>query len=563
MPLRVVDAVTVEAKTPKLTAVFKGPRLVSLADASGRSLALHKGDDGPPALELLFADGKPQAVGEGPYARVHAAQISQSVAHIYVEDVEGDACLRLSTDPAGRLTVEPSAQTLRHGLGAVRWNVSGIAPGFKLVAPLFQGCRQDLEHCLVTIRRWEWPFTWEAALAILQGDGFGWSLCCHDRLSLPKALKVGHENDPRTLAFDTEALGPWDANTAVGSLGWVIDVYQGDWPVAAREYRHWLEATYDYASLRALRPQWAGDIRLALQWCPCDMAILEAAAKVVPPESILVHIPRWRSDAYDENYPEYVPSDEGRKFVREAVGRGFRILPHFNYFAIDPGHAIFSRVRDFVLRDVVTKRLMGWRWKDGGCPPFPQGHGMIDQLRREKVMTYLHAGSSTWRRELLRRASEALADLGAPAIFVDQTLCTFNLDNSLVENLTSTEGMLWLTRELCELDGRPAVGGEGRNEMCMQYQTFAQAHLFWSHHKSCPCFDELDPVPVGEVLYGDLCRTMGYTNLAGDTPQSQWRLTVHEKLGTIPSLAVKEARQIEEPTPGARRVLDRAASGGG
>ena len=64
-------------------------------------------------------------------------------------------------------------------------------------------------------------------------------------------------------------------------------------------------------------------------------------------------------------------------------------------------------------------------------------------------------------------------------------------------------------------------------------------------------------VPVGEVLYGDLCRTMGYTNLAGDTPESQWRLTVHEKLGAIPSLAVKEARQIEDPTPGVRRVLDR------
>ena len=134
MSIRMIDAVTVEVKTPKLTALFKGPRLVSLSDAAGRPLLRHKGDDGPPALELLFADGKPQAVGEGPYARVKAAQISQSVAHIYVEDVEGDACLRISTDSAGRLTVEPSAQTLRHGLGCVRWNVAGVAAGASLPA---------------------------------------------------------------------------------------------------------------------------------------------------------------------------------------------------------------------------------------------------------------------------------------------------------------------------------------------------------------------------------------------------------------------------------------------
>ena len=35
MPVHVVDNVTVEIKTPKLSALFKGPRLVSLADAAG------------------------------------------------------------------------------------------------------------------------------------------------------------------------------------------------------------------------------------------------------------------------------------------------------------------------------------------------------------------------------------------------------------------------------------------------------------------------------------------------------------------------------------------------
>ena len=249
--------------------------------------------------------------------------------------------------------------------------------------------------------------------------------------------------------------------------------------------------------------------------------------------------------------------EAGAAFIAAAQQLGFRIMPHFNYFAIDPNHPLFSRVRDFAMRDVRTRKLMGWRWKSGVLP-FPQGHGRIADFRSTKAMAYLHTGLSLWRRELVRRIGAAAAELRTPALFVDQTLCTFDLDNALVENLTCWDGMVALTRELTELDGPPAVGGEGLNELSMRYQTFAQAHLFKSWHANCANFEQLDPVPVGDFLYGDLCRTMGYANLSGRDEASALRLLVHEKLNALPSLTVREAEEIENPCPAVRRVLDRA-----
>jgi len=173
-------------------------------------------------------------------------------------------------------------------------------------------------------------------------------------------------------------------------------------------------------------------------------------------------------------------------------------------------------------------------------------------------MAYVHSGSSTWRRELVWRVAEVLKKLGTGGVFVDQTLCTWNCDNGLVENISTSEGMVALTRELSELEGPPAIAGEGRNEMCMRYLSFAQAHLFTSWHKNCDKFEELDPAPVNELLYGELCKTIGYANLAGDDPDSNLRIETHHRLGALPTLCGVTPEQIENPTPGVRRILERA-----
>lgn len=555
MSITIKDSLTLEVVTPRLKAVFKGAALVSLTSATGRSLLQSAGGAG---LGVTVSDAAPTPIGASEFAHVQVVKLGERVAHVYIDDDEGDACLKISVDDQDRLVLEPSAQTIRQGLGAVRLNLAGVAADLKLVAPFFQGCRVDLASPLA-VGYWSWPQMWEAAIVILQGQGEGWSVHCEDRRCLPKGLAVIGES--RTLGLDTQAMGPWSTNAAVGGLAWIIDCHQGDWQAPARQYHAWLREAYSLGRLAALRPSWAGDIRFGVQWCPMNPAILDALEQALPPARVLLHVPGWRADPYDVNYPEYNAAPAGKAFIEQATRRGFRVLPHFNYCAIDPNHPVFPRVLNYTVRDMHNKRLMGWRWKSGTCPPFPQGYGNIARHRDQKVMAYVHGGLSFWRRELTRRIAAAAADVGSCGAFVDQTLCTFNCDNALVENLTTTEGMLALTRDLCELDGRLAIGGEGRNEMNMQYQSFAQAHLYMSWFKNHPNFAELDPVPVCDVLLGDLCRTMGYNAIDGATPESQLRIDVHDKLGAIPSVTISTAAEIAAPNPTVKAMLAKAARG--
>ena len=476
---------------------------------------------------------------------------------MHVADEHGDACLRVSIDDQERLVVEPSAHTIRRNLASVCWRLSGIKRRLKLVAPFFQGCRQDLTHPLVAGKHWEWPHRWEAGFVVLQGARDGFSVSTFDRRHQPKAVMVGQGDEARSLAFQTVASGPAMDSVAVGSLAWVIDTHDGDWRVPAGIYREWLHRGVEADKLYSLRPEWAGDIRLALQWAGNSLAVLDAVGKVIDPRQVLIHHSGWRADPYDVNYPDYRAGKEGEAFIRKGQQMGFRVMPHFNYFAIDPNHPVFPRLTDFVAREFGSQRLMAWRWKDGHCPAPPQGFGTLASLRDEKLMYYLHPGASPWRRLLTERIVGATREHGLSAVFVDQTLCTWNLHNALIEGLSMAEGMVALTKELTELDGPLAVGGEGLNEMSMRYQTVAQAHLFDSHHHNCPHFEELDPVPVGDFLYGALCKTMAYTNIAGDTPESAWRLEVHERLGALPSLIVRNADDVLKPNPAVRRVLDR------
>ncbi len=556
MPIRTTGN-TIKITTARLSAIFDGPVLVELRNPKGQLLA-GRSKKPSPALTLGFANGETTPLCVSAYAQVHVVKVGDRVAHVHVADENGDACLRLLIDDQDRLVIEPSAHTIRRNLSSVCWRLPGIARRLKLVAPFYQGCRQDLEHPLVAGKYWEWPHRWEAAVAILQDTRCGFSVACYDRQNHPKALRVGAGDTARSLDFHTLLNGPAHDTVAVGSLQWVIDTHDGDWQVPAAAYREWLRHEAGADQLRALRPAWAGDIRLALQWAGNNRNVLDAVAKVIEPSKVLIHHASWRSDPYDVNYPEYHACKDGAAFIRKGREMGFRVMPHFNFFAIDPNHPAFPGLTDFVAREFGSQRLMAWRWKDGHCPAPPQGFGTLANLRDEKLMYYLHPGASAWRRLLAERIATAAAKHKLSTVFVDQTLCTWNLDNALVEGLTMTEGMVALTRELTELNGALAVGGEGLNEMNVRYQTFAQAHLFESHHVSNPHFTELDPVPVGDFLYGDLCKSMAYANIAGDTPDSAWRLEVHERLGALPSLIVGKPEDVLKPNPAVRHVLDRA-----
>jgi hypothetical protein len=65
---------------------------------------------------------------------------------------------------------------------------------------------------------------------------------------------------------------------------------------------------------------------------------------------------------------------------------------------------------------------------------------------------------------------------------------------------------------------------------------------------------------VGDFLFGELCRTISYANLHGRDEQSAVRMQVHAKLGTIPTITIGSADEIERPNEAVAAEFARAAA---
>lgn len=552
--------IVVETRT--LIAVWERGTLVSLARKSDGKTLLSTSANAAAPLTLLYSGSESVPLGMEPEDTVLCRRHNDHRAEIRVHGWYGDGVIRLAEDETtGDMIVEPSGYASRPGLRACRWTMGGLDRSFRLVAPFFQGIRLPLEDAFIHKSLWRWPHQWEAGLSILEERDGCLAVHCEDTRYRYKALSVGSEGDPYRLGFDTEAYGPIDANLAAGGLAWRVNVYEGDWQKPAERYRSWLKTAYRLE--HEPRPTWIHDVRLALSWCPTDTRILGALRTLLPPERVLIHLPNWRTDPYDENYPTYEPSPEGRAFVETARHAGFRIMPHFNSVDMDPTHPVYSLVRDFQYRSLESKRVEGWTWVNGSVKPVPESNADRLKHRNKKTMVKIHPGLSTWRSLLAENVQRAVETLSLEVVFLDVTLCSWNLFNCLVEDTTSTEGMKRLVQEVQQLNGGLVVGGEGRNEITALHEGFAQVHLFRSWHRSTEAFERLVETglcPLNEFLFGEWCRSFGYSGLSGRTPEEAVRMRAHVRLGAIPTLTIGSAEALTQPNDAVREMLHLAIS---
>ena len=548
-------------ETRTLHAVMDKGFLVSLKSKATGEEFIHGVDTAKSAaLQLLYRSDETVDISETEFGSITTRKVSDLTAEIIFHSWDGDGILTVSANPeSGDVMIEPSAYSSRPGVRACRWNLAGLRRDLDLVAPFFQGVRLKMEDALVRDTRWNWPMFWEAGMAILQSSYGGFWIHCRDDRYRYKALRVGPKPDPFSLGLDSEAYGPVDESLGAGGIAWRINVFQGDWKVPAAQYRDWLWSAYGLQREEAGRRPWIHDVRFALSWCPGETEILDALSRRLKPEKVLIHFPDWRTDPYDQNYPAFTASEKGKAFVRKAASMGFRIMPHFNSIDMDPSNPVYPRVRDFQYRDIEKQELQGWSWVNGRAIGVPESNDSLQRNRDKNVMVKIHPGLAAWRSILGENILAAVKDLGLETVFIDVTLCTYNLHNCLVEATTPTEGMKRLISHVVSLGGGLAVGGEGLNEITAQGLSFAQAHLFKSWQDSIEGLERAGGCPLNECLFGKLCRTIGYSGLSGRTPDEEQRMRIHVEHGAIPTVTVDSADEINRPNAAVKRMLELAA----
>ncbi|HUV13606.1 MAG TPA: DUF6259 domain-containing protein [Acidobacteriota bacterium] len=556
-----VSGKRVTVTTSTMIAILDSGRLTSLKNRQSGEEYLETDSTTRKTLELVYPHKEIAEIGESDLGETVVRQVSPLKAEVLYQSYKGDGVVTISICPETEdLLIEPSAYSSRPGLRACRWNIRGIRPDLELVAPFFQGVKLPLNDPLIQDSYWTWPMSWEAGLAILQSKSSGFWIHAQDNRYRYKALRVGGPDGTNSIGLDTEAYGPLDDNLAAGGLTWRINVFQGDWKVPATDYRNWLWEAYGLAQEEQRRKDWLHQIRMALSWCRGDTELLDALAKRVAPETVLIHYSQWRTDPYDENYPTYQASEQAKEFISKGRAMGFRIMPHFNAIDMDPTHPVYPRIRDFQYRRLEKKDLWGWSWFDRGPMGVPESNAARLKYQGNKVMVKVHPGLSAWRSILGDSMQEARQQLDLESAFIDVTLTTGNLHNCLVEGMTSSEGMNRLIHDVGGLGNGLVVGGEGLNETTFQGLSFAQVHLFRSWQSSIEGLERTGGCALNDFLFGKLCRAFGYSHLGGKSESEILRSRIHLEHNAIPTITVRSAEEIVNPNPTIDSILKEAAS---
>ena len=302
------------------------------------------------------------------------------------------------------------------------------------------------------------------------------------------------------------------------------------------------------------------DVKLGVSWCPTDIAILDELSKKVDPKKVLLHLPQWRVHKYDTCYPDFTPSEKFKEFMEYGRKLGFHCMPHSNSVDMDPSMPEYKYLGDFKYRSIDGGRLLGWGWENGHAIGVPSSNKALDESRDKLVMVKIHPGLQMWRTMLAERIKMALDQLNnmTDTVFIDVTLCSYNLDNALVDNITTIEGMKLIIKQIQAINGGLAVGGEGLNEITMQNQTFAQAHLFDSHQGTAEHLARCGGCDLNTFLFSRLCKTIGYSGLSGDNEAHILRERIHEEHGAIPTITLGRAEQIANPNADFSRIFELA-----
>ncbi|GEM_PF-316952 len=544
--------------TKSLSAAIEKGIITSLKDKKTGEEFIEKPDTSNfRALQLLYRNNELININEEKFGSTITRQLSDKKAEIIFNSWEGDGVLSVSVDDlTGDLLIEPSAYSSRPGVMACRWNISGIKPALELVAPLFQGIKLKLDDPLIKNNRWKWPSDWEAGMAILQSKDGGFWIHARDTRYRFKALQTGTSSDAFVIGLESEAYGPLDDNLSAGGICWRINTYRGDWKVPAEKYRQWYWQAYNLEAEESKRQPWINDVKFAVSWCPGKPEILDALAKRISPKKVLLHFSDWRTDGYDENYPDYFASESAKVFIKKGNEMGFHVMPHFNSIDMDPSNPVYAQVRDFPYRSVETKQLQGWSWYNGKVIGVPESNLNRLNNRDKKVMVKIHPGLSMWRSILGERILSASDSLMLNTVFIDVTLCIWNIHNCIVETMAPTEGMNKLIRHVSELGKGLAVGGEGLNEITAQGLSFAQVHLFKSWQSSTAGLERAGKCNLNEILFGKLCKTFGYSSLGGRTKDEELRMQIHLDHGAVPTVTIRSADEITNPNPAVKKMLE-------
>ncbi len=533
-------------EAPGLRAQFTRGALTTLADSQGTTLSRANSEDIRAGVHTLTGDywvtevqnsdagaglqGEEQALT--PTGAPEGTRIEQRCAF----DAE-----------SGELVLTQRASSPAPGLWGVEWSVGGIPLDMNVIVPAFSGLRLTRNSPGAEMS-FDYPMLWEAGLVIVEGDNGGFYVRAEDPKPGYKRLVVKRSSDGWKLSFVTIANAPFDDKREVGPLRWRVGAYTGDWRVAAKRYRDWMEKTFSPTPVERQQPAWVKDIRACVTM-PLDLTTLEALPLRLDPKQTIIYSYDWRKSGYDRDYPTYdQPVDRLDPFVERAHALGFRVMLHCNYFGCDPLNPLYAQFQPYQVKSPWNAHEPEWWYWGDAEPPIK--------------FAYINPACRAFRDMLVERFTRLCRDHAIDALHLDQTLCIDNDNNGLVEGMTMIEGSVALHRDLRAALPGIALSGEGLDEVTCRMEAFAQRHLFgMDHTKGTFSVEKLHMThPISSYLLGPYTIIYGYLGCAAPTDgqiYGAWQ-EAYRNYGVIPTLK-PNVNTLKQPTGFSAQFFDEAA----
>lgn len=423
------------------------------------------------------------------------------------------------------LLINVNGRIASGGVTGIAWTIEKIPLEYSLIIPAHSGIRltRDTPGCRLSFN---YPMEWEAQFIVIEGPSGGFFVFAEDAEGQFKKLEIDREEDGWRLGFIAHPYAPYETKTACTSPIWRLNVYQGDWRVAAKRYRSWLESTYDLVPIKSQQPAWVRDIRNCLI-TPIDSSLLPLLSEKLDASQTLLYVYDWRAQGYDRMYPDYENPISGfEEYLEQAKRLGFRIMLHVNYLGCDYQHPLYEEFKSFQCRTPYGSHTPDeWYWPHSDPP-----------IR----FAYITPACQVWRSLLVEKFIGLCTRYAVDALHLDQTLLIYNDYNGVIDGMNMLQGNLALHQELRKALPHIALSGEGLNEITFRHEAFAQRHVRGLYHAEGNYnLEEIEMAhPICAYLFGNYTTLYGYLGMAPPSKPNlyaAWK-KAYQRWGVIPTL---------------------------
>jgi hypothetical protein len=405
---------------------------------------------------------------------VSATLIDPFHAELLFQQEDSEVRLYIRIDRGtGDLLIDLEGESDLPGVVGLHWGVGDLdIQNLSIIVPSDGGSIIDVNTPIDSIGHDYPSSSWEAQLAVIQGDRGGFYVRNTDNTFQFKKFSYDRLDDGVSLNFETHNQAPFDSHTTGQSRMWRFNTYVGDWRVPARIYREWMERAFQPRRLSDM-PAWVRDITLYVKTSGPHMDLIDfeemvdRLAELVDPTKTLLYFGAWMDggDWWDpersDTSPDYFPKPNLGGCVEAAHRHGFRVLLYVAVHLCSLDYPLYPHLRQYQYRDPWTGELRG-QCLDRSCvkPLFPVAH--------------ISPASSEWRNLLIGKLKPVWEEYDIDGFHLDASHAVINDGNGLIDGLNLAQGMVLLHKELTEAMPGTIFSGERLHEATFAYESFAQ-----------------------------------------------------------------------------------------